>query len=157
MKVEIIISSMISLFNDDDDDDDKVNSFSKHYWINLLTVHFNTFQQHLDTKEDKLFMNNEKWTTKTKKPTKTAAMVTVTLRDIIMGRTTPMAQEIPFMRKRAAREAMRISHLLWVIDIMAEMKKVLSINSILTIIIVLWTKPSIHPCPSRFFELYILI
>ena len=90
-------------------------------------------------------------------PTKTAAMVTVTLRDIIIGRTTPMAQEIPFMRKRAAREAMRISHLLWVIDIMAEMKKVLSINSILTIIRVLWIKPSIHPCPSRFFELYILI
>ena len=69
--------------------------------------------------------------------TKTAAMVTVTLRDIMIGRTTPMAQEIPFMRNRAAREAMRINHLLCVIDMIAEMKKVLSINSMLTIIRVL--------------------
>ena len=56
---------------------------------------------------------------------------------MITGRTTPIKQEIPFIKNRAAREPIKTTHLLYVIDMMAEMKNVLSINSILTIIIVL--------------------
>ena len=62
-----------------------------------------------------------------------------------------MAHEIPFIKNRAVTDATKITHLLWVIAIIAEIKKVLSINSILKIITVLWVNLSIHECEWGFF------
>ena len=44
-----------------------------------------------------------------------------------------------------------MAHLLCVIAMIAEMKNVLSMNSIPRIIIVLWMNPSIHVCECGFF------
>lgn len=76
--------------------------------------------------------------------TRIAAIISVVLRDTITGITTPMPQEMAFIKKRAPTDPARMAHLLCVIDMIAEIKNVLSMNSIPRIIIVLWMNPSIH-------------
>ena len=55
-----------------------------------------------------------------------------------------MPQEMAFIKKRAPTDPARMAHLLCVIDMIAEIKNGLSMNSIPRIIIVLWMNPSIH-------------
>lgn len=77
--------------------------------------------------------------------------MSVVERDTITGITTPMPQEMAFIKKRAPTEPIRMAHLLCVMAMIAEMKNVLSINSIPRIMIVLWMNPSIHVCECGFF------